>query len=359
MKKLFLTAVVLGALTTGCNEKGFEDEINPSPYSYNNPSGLPEPAANEIYYTTTDGFFIDFGDKEFYTMAVASHTAKNDSIFVLRFTQNLGEIESQINLIFRDLSTLKSIRLPKGVTKIDECAFYCCGGLTSITIPNSVTEIEKGAFANCTSLTSITFPKSIAKIGTHAFYECTLLSKVYITDLESWCKIDFYKAQSNPLRHGAALYLNGKEVKNLVIPSSDSLTKIAPYAFRGCGSVNSIAMHNNITEIGYAAFEGCNNLMQINIGNNVNIIGSESFRGCESLTSVIIPASVTYIHYRAFAVCPNLMNVYIKATNPPICGSDVFCMTAPGFKFYVPRESVEVYKTRWGWGADKIVGYDF
>ena len=360
MKKLLFMLSVLGVLMIGCNDDGFEDDTNPSRHSYNNPSGLPEPAANEIYYTTTDGFFIDFGDKEFYTMAVASHTAKNDSIFVLKFTRNLGEIESLINLNFEDLKTLKSIRLPEGLISIGDNAFDGCFSLARVTIPNSVTTIGYDAFCQCDSLRCINIPKSIAKIGSHAFYCCSLLSKVYITDLGNWCKINFYKGNSNPL-NGAALYLNGKEIKNLVIPSSDSLTKIAPYAFRRCESVNSIAMHNNITEIGYSAFEGCDNLMQINIGNNVNIIGSESFRGCESLTTVTIPENVTSIGYEAFSGCDSVATIYCKATIPPRGGGGMFNYNAPGRKIYVPRESVDAYKVAGYWSdyADDIVGYDF
>ena len=44
------------------------------------------------------------------------------------------------------------VTIPAGVTKIGECAFEDCTGLTSVTIPESVTEIGYNVFTNCRRL---------------------------------------------------------------------------------------------------------------------------------------------------------------------------------------------------------------
>ncbi|WP_277217559.1 leucine-rich repeat domain-containing protein, partial [Ruminococcus callidus] len=52
----------------------------------------------------------------------------------------------------------REVTIPKNVTRIGECAFSNCTGLTSITIPGSVTSIEYSAFSGCNNLTEITVP---------------------------------------------------------------------------------------------------------------------------------------------------------------------------------------------------------
>ena len=117
-------------------------------------------------------------------------------------------------------------------------AFYDCDGLSSVSIPNSVTEIRRDAFRSCNGLTS-----------------------VHITDLAAWCKIDFYNENSNPLIIGHHLYLNGEEIKDLVIPNS--VTSIGVYAFRDCRSLTSVTIPKSVTFIGDYAFYECSSLTSV------------------------------------------------------------------------------------------------
>lgn len=59
------------------------------------------------------------------------------------------------------------------VTKIGECAYSYCAGLTSVTIPNGVISIGESAFSNCMDLNSITIPKSVTHIaeGSLGYYQ--------------------------------------------------------------------------------------------------------------------------------------------------------------------------------------------
>ena len=230
------------------------------------------------------------------------------------------------------------------VTTIGISAFSCCYGLTSITIPESVTSIGDGAFVYCTGLKSIAIPSSITSIGDGAFRDCTGLTSVHISDLEAWFKISF-KTYANPVIYAHHLFLNGEEIKDLVIPNN--ITTIGSYAFWGCSGLNSVTIPNSITKIGYYAFRECDGLTSVHISdleawckisfetsanplydahhlflngeeikdlvipNNITTIGSYAFWGCSYLNSITIPNSVTNIGEHAFQFCSGLSNITI------------------------------------------------
>ena len=103
--------------------------------------------------------------------------------------------------------------------------------MTSVTIGNSVTSIGEEAFAYCSGLTSVTIPDRVTRIGHQAFI-CSGLTSVHISNIASWCNVEFYDYESNPLYYAHHLYVNGEEVKDLVIPNS--VTSIGNYTFSGC-----------------------------------------------------------------------------------------------------------------------------
>ncbi len=172
----------------------------------------------------------------------------------------------------------------------------------------SVTSIGEGAFYNC-PLTIITIPNTVTSIGVHAFYGCDDLTKVNITDLSAWYKIDFGNGYANPLSYADQLKLNGAEITNFVIP--DNITKIKDYTFHGYTGLTSVTIPNSVTSIGDGAFQGCSGLTSVTIPNSVTTIGNTAFSGCSGLTSVTIPNSVTTIGYSAFYGCTSLTSVAI------------------------------------------------
>ena len=174
----------------------------------------------------------------------------------------------------------------------------------------SVTSIGDGAFNDCSGLTSVTIPNSVTSIGDCAFEDCDGLSSVHISDIAAWCNIDFVSHfYSNPLYYAEHLYLNGEEVKDLVIPNS--VTSIGYRAFGYFSGLSSVTIPNSVTSIEYCAFEGCSGLTSVTIGNSVTSIGYWAFRGCSGLTSVTIPNSVTSIGGEAFYGCSGLTSVAI------------------------------------------------
>ncbi len=146
----------------------------------------------------------------------------------------------------------------------------------------------------------------MTSIGNFAFEGCTGLTSVYISDLAAWCCTCF---GSNPLVYAQHLFLNGVEIKDLVIP--DGVTSIGGKAFYNCKGLTSVTIPESVTSIGDYAFEGCTGLTKVNIPEGVTSIGDWAFCWCSGLTSITIPSSVTSISSYAFSDCTGLTSIMI------------------------------------------------
>ena len=210
---------------------------------------------------------------------------------------------------FANQTNLTDVTIGNQVRNLGSYLFYDCSSLTDITIPNSVTSIGYEAFYKCSALTSITIPNSVTSIRDYAFDGCKGLTAVYISDLEAWCKITFFRSTSNPLYYAHHLFLNEDELNDLIVPSS--FTTINDYSFIGCNSLKSVTIHNSVTSIGSSAFSGCSALTNITIPNSVTSIESYTFDGCSALNNIIIPNSISSIGSSAFRDCSALNNITI------------------------------------------------
>ena len=204
---------------------------------------------------------------------------------------------------------IQDLIIPSNVTTIKPYAFYGGKSITSATLPSNVTSIGSYAFSFCSGLTSVTIPSSMTSIGSSAFYECSSLTSVSITDLHSWCNIDFSNSDANPLSRAHNLYLNGQLLQALIIPPD--ITGIKKYTFYGGSGLTSVTIPPSVTSIGSEAFCGCSGLTSMTLSQGLTSIGSTVFKSCLSLTSVNIPSSVSSIGSSAFEGCTGLTSVNI------------------------------------------------
>ena len=123
---------------------------------------------------------------------------------------------------------VRSVVIPKSVTRIEESAFVRYTKLESVDIPNSVTRIGQFAFAGCAKLENIVIPNSVTHIGFKAFAGCAKL-------------------------------------ENIVIPNS--VTHIGSKAFEGCVALRSLVIPASVTSIGAGVFSNCKYLESITFEN--------------------------------------------------------------------------------------------
>lgn len=256
---------------------------------------------------------------------------------------------------FKGCGGLTSVSIPGSVAKIGDQAFYNCTGLTSVTIPDGVTSIGNEAFRNCSNLAtvvigddvktigynafydcrklaeltfgkrvesigawafyncdglkSVTIPRSVTYFGDRAFYDCSYLTAVHITDLAAWCGVMAGGDYANPLDVADHLYLNGAEVKDLVIP--DGVKTINNLAFKNCQGLRTVTIPKSVTNINHKAFYNCGNLNTVNIEGNGTDIASYAFAECDNLNTLNITGCITSLGEYAFNDCYKLNKVDI------------------------------------------------
>ena len=87
-----------------------------------------------------------------------------DSLETIVFENN-SKLTGIGEYAFKDCTSLKSINIPDGVSRIEQETFRDCRALTSVNIPDNVDTIGDSAFSGCNSLTLDKLPESLVDIG--------------------------------------------------------------------------------------------------------------------------------------------------------------------------------------------------
>ena len=311
---------------------------------------------------------------------------------------------------FKDCSGLTSMpSIPSNVTEIGDYTFYNCKNMNNeetIEIPEGVQRIGNYAFNYVFSNSkNLKLPSTLNYVGDYAFINKNSLQDLYITDLSSFCKINFNNYDSAVFNGWSTnLYVNNSQVTDLTIPND--ITTLKSYTFYNAGTITSVTIPSTVTSIngmhtfGYSglrnvtvpssvtswngsntfascesltdatlnnsgavglyAFAYCSSLTGVTFGDNITEINYNAFEGCISLTGVTFGDNITAINSWAFDNCTSLTSMTFESPTPPTIDSASFQGVPTTCKFYVPCSAVHRYRTASVWSsyASQIVGYE-
>ena len=322
-----------------------------------------------------DGIYYDI-NSDGMSVTVTKNTSRKYSGDVIIPTTVSHDGQSYIitgisSTAFSGCTQLKSITIPKHISKIGEGAFtgcialrtvnwnadrcldfssakvapfYCISGITTFNFGDEVEWIPTYLCYRLSSLSTLTIPSSVVKIGQHAFGGCYGLTSFDVEqgnakyDSRDNCNA-IIETANNTLIAGC---------KNTIIPNS--VTAIASYAFEEITSLTVITIPVSITTIGGSAFIGCTGLRTVNwyskncedftyhyespfygltgittfnFGNEVERIPAYLCFGLSGLTAIEIPDSAIIIGQNAFHACTGLTTAVVGNSVTTI-GSDAF-----------------------------------
>ena len=213
-----------------------------------------------------------------------------------------------------------------------------CYQIESIEFTDEVEYIPEYLCWQMDNLKTIHFGKNIKYIGEGNCYDFKNVD-IYIKDLSAYCNIS-----STELMSKFRLFLNDKEINNLIIPSD--VTLIKSFSFHGCLSIKSLEITNNVEKIEADAFSACTDLSKVtfsstlcedlkgkifddgtisefSISNNVTHIPSYICNN-QPITQVVVPQNVKSIGENAFSGCDNLSSINWNAIDCNVADNGLF-----------------------------------
>ena len=233
---------------------------------------------------------------------------------------------------FEHKSSIKTVTLLDGVTKIGAYAFYNCSNLNTLNMSNTLKEIGQHAFWS-TALNEPTIPASVQKIGYRAFSALTIYTMVNTKPAdwdENWCLSDatvywnlfeLVVDDENGVTYilhndnTASVYSFDGSVTSVTLMAtiehggeSYTVTDIYPGVFANT-AITEITLPEGMIEIGINAFYNCDELTQVTLPSTLITIDNYAFQDCDALTKITLPGKVTKLGNYAFASCDKLASV--------------------------------------------------
>ena len=277
---------------------GYENTLDWMPWYYDMMNLAEFYSGNEIYYyVTVEAYAISPGKA---ASEVVSNEAYLDILKVSPWGIQVNDKAFEVDGIYYSINDNDSSTVsvtyhiytydPEPSSVTHNVTYH---GMSEITIPENVTYegntyrvtgIDSLTFCEADDLERINLPSTLESIAFGAFYYCDNLDVINIADVGQWCEmdIDMPNYYYNPLYYANHLYLNGEEIRDLVIP--ESVERIRDYAFAYCSSLRSATIPD-MRAIGKYAFNRCSNLSRVNIG-SLDSIGYAAFYECWALNQV-------------------------------------------------------------------------
>ena len=254
---------------------------------------------------------------------------------------------------FAGCENLRRIVLPESVHIIGDKAFFGCSNLEEINFSDQIVNIRSFAFDGCHSLKQCFIPQNATHLLEGMYWECSSITEINIPE--------------TVVSIGNQCFLGCSSIKDIFIP--DSVTNLEGRAFMGCSSATNIRISKNVSILQYGTFMGTA-AKTVTIPEGVQILQQDVFSSCHQLEELTIPGTIVEID-EICANCESLHTVYCKAVTPPALlrlpfterpdPDDGPALSTSLKHIYVPKQSVEAYKTAdlWKEYADIITGVEY
>lgn len=180
------------------------------------------------------------------------------------------------------LSSVKEIKIPDGVTILDNLCFHNLKNLKAVHIPSSVRYIGERCFMGCTGLGSIVIPDSVIDLKDGCFVDCVGLYNISIgagvSSLPNSC---FYNTG----------------IRRVDIPSN--IHSIENFCFSYCSQLEVVNLAG-VKELKEGVFEFTNRLKSVHLNDGITSIGKNVVYCSFNLTNLYIPDSVQDIDFDCF-----------------------------------------------------------
>ena len=290
-----------------------------------------EQLAYSIWYTTTDGaaanINIPSDSEDLYAHIEPNDNLNNPGVGVVSATD--GVLPAVPANLFKDCSNLKTVYIPKNVTKIEENAFSGCVNLETVYLknPSKLKTIGNSAFLNCFSIQtigqifgSIDLP-SVTSVGNHAFNHLKLIEEVNLPEMVTAGESAFYCLGEDVL------------LKSVNVPKLQTV---------GYGVFGYISLdHLNLpaaTELDYGAFYYAK-IGTLRLGANLNKVSEFSFLNAgEASWNIYFENDTPPVPYDGLT--PGECGIWKNSFSTNISGTQIL----PISTIHVPSGSKEAYK---------------
>ncbi|MDO4511945.1 MAG: leucine-rich repeat domain-containing protein [Bacteroidales bacterium] len=232
-----------------------------------------KPAANEVFYSSTNGSAIHVNDFSFGDAKIVSNV-NVDGWGIITLDRPVTRI---LNNTFYQCDSLQSVTLPEGLQSIGNDVFNECANLTKVVLPSTLTEIGSYAFAFCHSLADVELPASLTSIDGSAFTECDALTSVLVPE---------------------------------------GITQIKSHAFSACKNLASVILPSGIKDINSYAFYNSSALSTVVcLADAVPTVDEESFGSVSKSCRIFVKSDMVDAYKAAWPAYAHMICAYKPTSN--------------------------------------------